>query len=336
MKAHNCICSFVALGCVLIGASFSPGQTTQPAPVQTKPAAGTVLSAEVVEIVGTVQHKRIEETAWQQTKVGQVLSPGMEVRTGIGSKAQVKLHETALLQINNMTRIAITELLRLKDLDKMRINISYGQVIGGILQEKVRSDFQIISPTAVLTREGTWGFEFTYDPATGDYRIRLDTDGLVRVVQTATGRRIGLRPGQYVTQAMQQWITTALFQEMVSLLDPFGVTQIEKLNYALNSGGLSGANPTGGRGSVALTKSQAGISAILTNVRQSRAQIRQLATNQTIQQAIQRALQRQEGGGEIIKPDVFSYRYGNFGTHLSNGVPPNQLFQNLPVQKTAK
>ena len=211
----------------------------------TQPTSNTAVSARVLKVIGRVQHSPIDHNAWQDTREGDVLSDGTRIRTGFKSAVQLQLHTAAVVQIQSATQVALTELARYENTEKTRIGLKYGKIRGGIIQEKIDSDFQIVCPAAVLTREGTWGFEMSYDPATENFYVGLDTDGLVRVLQTSTGRRMGILPGQYVTQSMQAWFKTAQFEDMVDLVDQFGTTTIEKLFYASNSGGLTAADPTG-------------------------------------------------------------------------------------------
>lgn len=223
---------------------MAPIAFVQAAP-STQPTSNTAVSARVLKVIGRVQHSPIDRDAWQDTREGDVLSDGTRIRTGFKSAVQLQLHTAAVVQIQSATQVALTELARYENTEKTRIGLKYGKIRGGIIQEKIDSDFQIVCPAAVLTREGTWGFEMSYDPATENFYVGLDTDGLVRVLQTSTGRRMGILPGQYVTQSMQAWFKTAQFEDMVDLVDQFGTTTIEKLFYASNSGGLTAADPTG-------------------------------------------------------------------------------------------
>lgn len=281
---------------VFLSVSLSEAATT------TQPATGKVL-----KVIGKVQHKPISEKKWTSTKVNDTLSSGMEIRTGLRSSALIKLHINTIVQVKSATRIAFTELAAKPQEEKTRIALSYGTVRAGIVTEKVRSDFQIACPTAVLSREGTWGMEMSYDPATGGYRIGLDTDGLVRVLQTQSGKRMKILPGQFVTNQMQQWVQTAVFERMVSLTDPFGVTKIEKEFYANNSGGQAGSDPTGS------DLGQAGI------MKGAQAQFVKLRRTQLAARSQQLQIMRQtlqdiiNNNGEI---KTHPYRFGNFGTHI--------------------
>jgi len=234
----------VGLSSVFILAGLCRGQTTQPAQTQ----VALQRTATVLAVKGAVRHRHNRSAKWVRTKVGDTLKPPAEISTGIrNSAAKLKLHTTAVIRIGSTTTIAITELARLKDAEKVRLLLTRGSVRAGIVEEKVRSDFQIACPAAVLSREGTWGMEMRYDPATGKYYVGLDTDGLLRLIDRLTGRQVRVRPGQYFTQALVRWIDTASLDRMVALSDPFGLTKVEKLFNANNPGGLAGADPTGSR-----------------------------------------------------------------------------------------
>lgn len=332
MKANRLYTLTTAMAILLVGLGTAMGQATRPAATQTAQTTGKNLTAKVIAVTGRyVEYKlpgqaKFPVSPKQRLTVGQILPAGTEIRTGFASKAKVQLHTTALIEIQSGTRIAITELMRLPDREKTRINISRGTIVGGILEEKVRSDFQIVCPAAVLSREGTWAFRFSYDPATGNFDIALDTDGLVRVVQTATGRRRALYPGQHVNQAFKRWAKIAVFDRMVSLTDPFGATRIELLNYAQNSGGLAALDPTGSNIRMFLASRLAAIQTQVTAERRTRQLSRTLAQQRFTQQLLSRP--RTGEPGQTTPQTTFSYRSGNFGTHISDK-STSSVWQNL-------
>ncbi len=308
---------------VAVSAQMGFAATTQPA---AKPASGKVL-----KVVGHVQYKKTTEKSWHKMSVGDVISSGMEIRSGLRSSAVIKVQDNSIVQIRSATRIAFSELAKEANVEKTRIFISYGTIRAGIVSEKVRSDFQIACPTAVLSREGTWGIEMSYDPATGRYRIGLDTDGLVRVVQTLTGKKIRIYPGQFVTNAMQMWVSTANFRRMVALTDPFGVTKIEKAYYVQNSGGLTGADPTGSR----FTQNGIKQGITLHTVNTLRVN-RNIAVAQRT--AFNRVTLQRLGLFHPFHPRpgrtrTYNYRFGNFGTHISESQAISPINRWLNVKK---
>lgn len=290
--------TFLTILLAVTATALAAAPATQPVP------SAQPVKCKVVKIVGMVQYAALGKNNWTSAKAGDVLDAGNEIRTGLRSSVLLRLHETTLIQIKSATRVALTELARSSSSEKSRMFLHYGTVRGGIIEGQYHSDFQIACPAAVLSREGTWGFEISYDPATGHFYIGLDTEGLVRVTQFRTGKSIVLSPSQFVTQAMQLWVQTATFQRTVQLTDPFGTTTIEQLVNALNPDGRNPADPTN-QGSAQNTFG----SGSLGNPRLEQSQLQGQITNlQTLNLLNQQFNQ--------ISNSTYDYRFGNFGTHI--------------------
>ncbi|MFA5864886.1 MAG: hypothetical protein WC975_09385 [Phycisphaerae bacterium] len=272
------------------------------------------VSGKVLKVVGKVQYSTIGKNDWVYVKEGDTLNAGTVIRAGLRSSALIQLQTAAIIQIKSGSRIALTELARSATSEKTRIHLDYGTVRGGIVETNYSSDFQIACPAAVLSREGTWGFEMSYDPATGHFYVGLDTEGLVRILQLATGRHILLSPGQFVTQAMQRWVETAVFQGTVTFTDPFGTTKVEVVFYANNSGGRTVMDPTGSRNVESNIRMGMGT---FGNQWTNRMQLdRRSSEIQTLDTTLEQL--------EFNLHPVFEYRFGNFGTHIpadSGAVP---------------
>ena len=218
------------------------GKTAAAASTQ---AAGKLLEVQVLDCVGMVQHRKLGQKSWQRTKLGDKLHAGMELRTALRSSVQLKLHDTVVVMLRSATRMGIEQLVRQAGEEKSRVSVRYGTIRAGVIEGEIKSSFQIVCPAAVLSREGTWGIEFWYDPSTGSYRGGVDTEGLINVINTITGRRMGVRTGQYVTSAMQRWIRTAKFNLTVQLTDQFGTSKVERTLYVNNPSGATAFDPAG-------------------------------------------------------------------------------------------
>ncbi len=157
----------------------------------------------------------------------------------------------------------------------------------------------------------------SYDPATGHYFAGLDTEGLIRIVNTVTGQRMTLSPGQFTTQLMQRWVQTATFQRTVTFTDPFGTTQVERVFYADNSGGRTVINPTGSTNSQGSQFSGQGLGNSLLN--------QQLSNPTNVIPTLDII-----GNGNTPAP-FYEYRFGNFGT----GIPASEgaTFVNTHILK---
>jgi hypothetical protein len=269
-----------------------------PSTQATQPVKGTV-----IKVVGKVQHSVEGTTQWVNTKVGDTLDSGTQIRTGVQSSVQIRLHTAALVQVRAVSRILLADLASGPGYEKSHINLHYGVIRAGVVADKVNADFQISTPAAVMSREGTQGIEMSYDPATGNFSVSLDTEGLIRVLKTLTNQRRAITPGQFVTQAFQRWVETAVFIRTVSFVDPFGTTRIEGTFYAFNSGGRTVLNPTGPNNpnSALGTSVQYGYTPGL-----GENALQTMTTEQII--------------NRILNPPIpsYNYRYGNFGTHIQD------------------
>jgi len=290
---------------VAITASMWVGKLALAADQVQKPSAATsvattraaeAVQAVVLQVEGLVQHRRQGQEVWQRTKVGDTLSAGWEIRTGLRSSAVLKLQRTVVFMVESASRAGIEQLLRSAKAETSRVALQYGAVRAGVVEAQITSNFQIVCPTAVLSREGTWGIRMRYDPATGKFWVWLDTDGLVKVVKTATGQTQTLTPGQYLTEAMLWWIRTTLFDRMVPLTDPFGSTDQDRRRYAYDPTGLGAVDATGDFS------------------------LRDLGQRIFNSNLVQQRMSQETGAGIALpgpsapQPGVFDYPFGNFGT----------------------
>jgi hypothetical protein len=289
----------------------TPLPATSTAPASTQPATtqpnDAAIWGEFVGVTGTVQFRPNAETPWQAAKLGDRVTAPAEIRTHArNSVALLRLGNSAVVQIPSSTRVALAELAAHTDTDteKVYIFLNRGTVRADIYEQSTRSDFKIGCPKAVLSREGTKGIEFSYDPSSGEYRVALNTDGMIRLIDRSTGRQTEVLPGQYVTQDFAQWVQTARLDRLITLIDPNGITHIEQLLSAANAGGLASIDPTNFN--------------TWQSVLMGDQTLQSSNTLQGLSQANQQQLQ--------LWRDVFNpkpaqrrpYQYGNFGTHISD------------------
>jgi hypothetical protein len=276
---------------------FAATPTTAPA---TQP-----VTAKVLKVTGKFVQHSTDGSTWTKTKPNDILPANTFVRTGLNSTVLIQLRETAILQIRSAAKVLLADMLQSPNTESTRVSLTYGTVRAGIIEGPRHSDFTIATPTAVLSREGTWGIEMSYDPATGHYFAGLDTEGLIRIVNTTTGQRMVLSPGQFTTQLMQRWVQTATFQRTVTFTDPFGVTQVERVFYAQNPGGRTVVNPTG--------PNETGAGFTPNN----------LSSAQNLQRQLENPINTLPNLNilpDLSNPDrsapVYNYRFGNFGTRI--------------------
>src|SRR5205085_10373869 len=69
--------------------------------------------------------------------------------------------------------------------------------------------------------------------------------GVIEAIENATGKRIVLLPGQYVTEAMLRWIDTVRFSQPVNIQDWYGLKGAELAFNQSHQTGLGVTFPGG-------------------------------------------------------------------------------------------
>jgi len=240
--------------CVLIGAPMlRAADNKMPAPTNTAaktestsatPArAQSELRYQVVEVAGTVRAAAIGVDAkapagWHNVQVAEFITAGMQIETAFRSKVKlvmVPADPPTVIMIERSTLLQFSELRYEKGTAKARIELGHGAVRAGVAEGNVRSDMQIASPAAVLSKQGTDIFRFWYFNS-NDWGMSLSERGrgLIRAIQLKQGGTTGgglggfdsrfVRPGQSVNQEMLRTIETELFNRFVNVNDLFGLT----------------------------------------------------------------------------------------------------------------
>ncbi len=249
----------------------------QPAFAQTGPApqvqsAGLIssdtigdLRYEVTAVTGNVRFAPIgadplQDTGWQKVSVGDQLGAGMQIhvpaiRAGLKLTAKPSEPPTVIL-IERGTLIGISELHldRQQGTARSRVKLAYGAIRAGVAEGATRSDMEIESPVATLSKRGTDIFRFEY--RNGRFMMSLSEQGrgLIQAIQTRSGEFGGLdrfrsrhvTPGQFVTHQMMRAIEHVQFDRAVNINDAFGLQGLDEMFTMLNSpGGLAFLLPQG-------------------------------------------------------------------------------------------
>ncbi|HSW46314.1 MAG TPA: FecR domain-containing protein [Phycisphaerae bacterium] len=229
--------------------------TTQPtaAAPSTQPASrGDPMQARIIQVSGRVQHATVDAAGnigeWRDAKVGDELPAGTRVRTRLRSNVVLAFGDDSVVMIDRATLASIDQFHRSADTKVVRLGLGHGAIRAGVAETTLRSDMTIETPTATLSKKGTIDFGIEYEPSSGRFRVFLAREGLVEALNKLTQERRNVLTGQYVTQAMIRWITTATFDRHVALADLFGMTGSEKWFNALNGSGLGAVDPGGGMG----------------------------------------------------------------------------------------
>lgn len=244
----------VATGLLLSAAAASAQNvtvtpTTQPAPaVSTRPAGG--VSALVVQVAGHASYALVgadgKPGEWREAKVGDTLPPGTQIRTRTRSKLGLRFGDDTAVLIENATKASIDQFARSGDGQQIQLGLGYGAIRAGVGETTVRSDFTIQTPTATLSKRGTWDFRIEYEAVTGRFRASLAEEGLIELFNQRNQQSMSVGPGQYLTQAMIQWFNTNAYDRWIPIIDWVGVDANEEVFHALISSGITVVEPGGG------------------------------------------------------------------------------------------
>jgi len=221
------------------------------------------LRYEVVAVKGNVRISQIgldpkQTEGWSKVQIGDLLGAGLQIH--VPFRGAVKLtarpsEPPTVILIERGSLVAITELMLdpRQNAAKSRVKLAYGAVRAGVAEGDVRSDMEIESPVATLSKRGTDIFRFEYYD--GRFRMELSEQGrgLIQAIQTRGGsfgsldrtRSHFLTPGQFVTQQMMRAIENVQFDRTVNFNDAFGLGELDMLFTMNNGSGLGALLPVG-------------------------------------------------------------------------------------------
>ncbi len=224
--------------------------TTLPASTPATQPAASGLSAVVVLVAGhaSVAMPGADGKAgeWRDAKVGDTLPPGTQIRTRTRSKLGLRFGDDTAVVIENATKASIDQFARAGDTQEVKLGLGYGAIRAGVAETTLRSDFAIQTPTATLSKRGTWDFRLEYEAVTGRFRASLAEEGLIEMFNQHNQQSMSVGPGQYLTQAMLQWFNTNAYDRWIPIIDWIGVDANEENFHALISTGITVVEPGGG------------------------------------------------------------------------------------------
>ena len=115
--------------------------------------------AVIQDFAGTVEVKQANSEVWENAQRGQTLSGDMMISTGFRSTAIIALGDS-VVTVRPLTRLAITELSRSQNAEKVEINLQAGRVRAEVnAPANGEVDFTVHSSAATASVRGTV-FEF--------------------------------------------------------------------------------------------------------------------------------------------------------------------------------
>jgi hypothetical protein len=207
------------------------------------------MDAEIIRVTGKVQHGPPAgngETKWTDAKIGDKLPAGTRIKTSLRSSVVLRFGDDTVAVVDRMTLASIDQFHRTGDTKKVQLGLGYGLIRGAVRETTLRSDMTIESPTATLSKKGTIDFGMWAAAGSDRYRIFLNDKGLIEAFSQATGKRLTVQTGEYVTQAMLLWVDTALRNRQGDVLSQFGLTSDEEWYNALYGSGRGVVDPGSG------------------------------------------------------------------------------------------
>jgi hypothetical protein len=195
---------------------------------------------------------------WQSLKRGDSLRAGQAVHVPFRGKLKLIARPAdppTVLLFDSGSLVQISELSHQGGVSRSRIELGYGQIKAGVAEGATRSDLEIQSPAATLSKKGTdiFGIEVRPD---GRFNMFLTDQGrgLVQAIQmqsTQMGAMNAMRsrmitPGQWITHQMARAIDNVQFDRNVNINDVYGMKGVDQLFTMLNDRGFGFLLPAGG------------------------------------------------------------------------------------------
>lgn len=238
----------------------APAKATS-APASQPQSGEASLVYEAIAVQGTVLVAPIgvevmDVNAWHQLKVGESVTRGQQIRTFFRSAVKLVARPAdppTVLMLETASTMTIEDLAIRDGRAVARLGLGQGAIRAGVAEGEIRSDMEISTPQAVLSKKGTDIFRFEY--MNGKYNISLSEQGrgLLQAIQlqfSTRGDIIGSKsrfvtPGQYVTQRMAQAIESMTFDREININDVFGLIGNDRIFTLLNDRGFAFLLPFG-------------------------------------------------------------------------------------------
>jgi hypothetical protein len=223
-------------------------------------AKDTTLRYEVHDLEGKVRYgdaatcDPLKSEGWTLARKGDLLGPGIIIQVPFRSKLKLfarPAEPPTVMLFESGSLVMISDLYLKDGVATSRIQLGYGAIRAGVAEGGTRSDMQIESPVATLSKRGTDIFRF--ECHNGKYVMSLSDQGrgMLQAIQSnVAGYRGGefsrfVTPGQLVTQRLMRAIENVQFNRNIDVTDQFGLGNSDKLFAVLNSRGFGFLLPAG-------------------------------------------------------------------------------------------
>ena len=177
-------------------------------PVAVTPASGQVtdevqLQAIFMDIQGKVRWRMAGVSGWTEAKVNDLLSPGAEIRTGLKSRAGLRIGKNATILVDAGTTFQLPNMVQDGQTLRTLASVKSGRVDFKVDHVGFTNDFQVVTPQTTLAVRGT-GLYVDYSPSKGVEIGGADSNTMRAVeVKYITLNRIYFLSGQGQTATEQ-------------------------------------------------------------------------------------------------------------------------------------
>ena len=158
-----------AIRLLLAAALALPGLVGDPARAQDSnapTAADARLQAIFLEVDGKVRWRTGEKAAWKDAAVNDLLTEGAEVRTGLKSRAALRVGKNATVLVDAGTTFQIPTVVQEGETLRTLAAVKSGRVDFKVDKVGFANDFKVVTPQTTLSVRGT-GFAVSSGPLAG-------------------------------------------------------------------------------------------------------------------------------------------------------------------------
>jgi hypothetical protein len=190
-----------------------------------RPCSKVSIAPAIGLLVAPVGAKPTDADAWKPVEVGDTLSQGMQVETGLGSELILRIGDEepyTELKVGRQSLISLDLLFKTTARKASLVTLGHGEVTIAVDEGGLHSDFVVDTPVATLSKRGTNGLYFRYVPLVHDVEAGiLETgSGLGYLFRKRDGRGQAFGRGQHTNLNLPPLTETLRRGRLVNFLDP--------------------------------------------------------------------------------------------------------------------
>lgn len=148
-------CNIIQVLAVLLCAGLPAAAVTQSSPSGVAAPAARNLQAIFLEVDGKVRWRADRNAAWRDAKVNDLLGEGAEVRTGLRSRAALRVGKNATVLVDAGTSFEVSQLEQDGETLRTLAAVKTGRVDFKVDKVGYSNDFKVATPQTTLSVRGT-------------------------------------------------------------------------------------------------------------------------------------------------------------------------------------